>query len=100
MPASRTSASSFAPAITRIRDRYRGATIPKRLRISFAVQLRRIGTADAVLAAEEFTAGEPFVVLNSDNYYPPALLGPCARQRTGDARVLTRGLAPRRQHSR
>jgi glucose-1-phosphate thymidylyltransferase len=34
------------------------------------VQAAPIGTADALLAAEEFVAGEPFVVLNADNYYP------------------------------
>ena len=57
-----------------IRDRYTGIAVPKRLRISFAVQLKADGTADALLAAEELTAGEPFVVLNSDNYYPPHVL--------------------------
>ena len=57
-----------------IRDRYGGATIPTRFRVSFATQLAPDGSADALLAAEEFTAGEPFVVLNSDNYYPRAVL--------------------------
>jgi glucose-1-phosphate thymidylyltransferase len=38
--------------------------------VHFAVQEEPLGTADAVLAAEAFTAGEPFLVLNSDNYYP------------------------------
>jgi Na+/proline symporter len=57
-----------------IRDRYTRTAIPKRLRISFATQFQADGTADAMLAAEEFTAGEPFVVLNSDNYYPPDVL--------------------------
>jgi solute:Na+ symporter, SSS family len=57
-----------------IRDRYGGATIPTRFRVSFATQLAPDGSADAILAAEEFTAGEPFVVLNSDNYYPPEVL--------------------------
>ena len=57
-----------------IRDRYGGATIPTRFHVSFATQLAPDGSADAILAAEEFTAGEPFVVLNSDNYYPPAVL--------------------------
>jgi glucose-1-phosphate thymidylyltransferase len=57
-----------------IRDRYTRAAVPTRLTVSFAVQLRASGTADAVLAAEEFTAGEPFVIINSDNYYPPNVL--------------------------
>jgi len=57
-----------------IRDRYTRTAIPTRFRVSFATQLEAAGTADAVLAAEEFTAGEPFIVLNSDNYYPPDVL--------------------------
>jgi Na+/proline symporter/dTDP-glucose pyrophosphorylase len=64
-----------APEDRAIRDRYTRAAIPTRLRVSFATQLRPAGTADALLAAEEFTAGEPFVVTNSDNYYPPDVLG-------------------------
>jgi Na+/proline symporter/dTDP-glucose pyrophosphorylase len=64
-----------APDHVAMRDYYNtiGAT-PRRLNISFAVQSIAIGTADAVLAAQEFTAGEPFVVLNSDNYYPAEAL--------------------------
>ncbi len=57
-----------------IRDRYTSAVAPTRFRVSFATQLEPEGSADAILAAEEFAAGEPFVVLNSDNYYPPAVL--------------------------
>jgi Na+/proline symporter/dTDP-glucose pyrophosphorylase len=57
-----------------IRDRYTRSAVPTRLSVSFVVQLRASGTADAVLAAEEFTAGEPFVIINSDNYYPPNVL--------------------------
>jgi glucose-1-phosphate thymidylyltransferase len=43
---------------------------PHRLRISFAVQARPLGTANAVLAAEPFAGRDPFLVINSDNYYP------------------------------
>lgn len=70
-----------APEHSEIRDHYTARAVPQRVRISFAVQLAAIGTADAVLAAEEFTAGEPFVVINSDNYYPADAL---ARLRTID----------------
>jgi solute:Na+ symporter, SSS family len=63
-----------APADRAIRDRYTRTAIPTRFRVSFATQLKPAGSADAILAAEEFTAGEPFVVLNSDNYYPPEVL--------------------------
>ncbi len=46
-----------------------------RLEIVFAVQAEPRGTADAVLAAEAFAGDDPFLVLNSDNYYPPEALG-------------------------
>jgi dTDP-glucose pyrophosphorylase len=46
----------------------------RRVRVHFAVQERPLGTADAVLAAEAFTAGGRFLVLNGDNYYPVPVL--------------------------
>jgi glucose-1-phosphate thymidylyltransferase len=52
-----------------LQERYGGAPT-SRVRIGFAVQAEPRGTADAVLAAEQWTAGEPFLVVNSDNYYP------------------------------
>ncbi|MGH7603092.1 MAG: sodium:solute symporter family transporter, partial [Gemmatimonadaceae bacterium] len=64
----------IAPGDRAIRDRYTRSAIPTRLRVRFATQLQAAGSADALLAAEEFTAGEPFVVMNSDNYYPPDVL--------------------------
>lgn len=75
-----------APDHATIRDYYARQAIPVRLRVSFAVQSVAIGTADAVLAAEEFTKGEPFVVVNSDNYYPPEVLRRL-RNATGPAAV-------------
>jgi dTDP-glucose pyrophosphorylase len=63
-----------APADHAIRDRYTRTAIPTRFRVSLATQLEAAGTADALLAAEEFTAGEPFVVINSDNHYPGDVL--------------------------
>ncbi len=63
-----------APDHAEIHDYYTNRVVPTRLRVSFAVQSAAIGTADAVLAAEEFTRGEPFVVVNSDNYYPADVL--------------------------
>jgi Na+/proline symporter/dTDP-glucose pyrophosphorylase len=47
---------------------------PNRVHVSFAVQAEPLGTADAVLAAESFIGDDMFVVLNSDNYYPVAVL--------------------------
>jgi len=58
-----------APDHEAIREYYRqlGAT---RVSIEFAVQVEPKGTADAVAAAETFSDGDPFLVINSDNYYP------------------------------
>ena len=49
---------------------YREEAPPRRLTIEFAVQAEPRGTADAVAAAELFAGQEPFLVVNSDNYYP------------------------------
>jgi glucose-1-phosphate thymidylyltransferase len=56
-----------------------------------------------VLAAEEFTAGEPFVVLNSDNYYPAEVLarlrtahGPAAVAFSRDGLIRGSNIAPER----
>ncbi|HAU38387.1 MAG TPA: glucose-1-phosphate thymidylyltransferase [Phycisphaerales bacterium] len=53
--------------------RYGGGRL-RRLGIDFAVQEKPLGTADAVRAAEAFAAGDEFLVVNSDNYYPPEAL--------------------------
>lgn len=47
---------------------------PKRIRVRFAVQPEPLGTANAVLAAEEFARAQPFLTINSDNYYPVSAL--------------------------
>ena len=47
----------------------------QRVTLSFAVQKEPQGTADAVVAAENFAGGDEFVVMNSDNYYPSKVLG-------------------------
>ena len=41
-----------------------------RVTVSYAIQEEPLGTADAVLAAEEFAGEDPILVVNSDNYYP------------------------------
>lgn len=53
-----------------MREYYGRQLRPKRLTIEFAVQEKPLGTANAVAAGEEFAAGDPFLVINSDNYYP------------------------------
>ena len=57
-----------------VREYYGGEVKPQRVSIHFAEQAEPLGTADAVLAAQGFAAGEPFLVVNSDNYYPPNVL--------------------------
>lgn len=57
-----------------VKHHYEIESPPTRLTIDFAIQEQPLGTADAVLAAEPFAEGKPFVVLNSDNYYPVAAL--------------------------
>jgi len=57
-----------------LRDYYTNQVNPQRISIEFAVQEKPLGTADAVAAAEHFAANQHFLVINSDNYYPPRAL--------------------------
>lgn len=61
-----------------VRDYYTGTAAPRRLRLFFAVQTEPRGTADAVLATEQFAAGEDFLAINSDNLYPVSALADLA----------------------
>ena len=47
--------------------------------ISFAIQERPLGTADALYAAKEFAGDEAFLLLNGDNFYPRDALEPVIR---------------------
>lgn len=62
-----------------VRERYTTLVPPRRLRVSFAVQERALGTADAVLAAEARVSGGDFLCLNGDNLYPVAALAALVR---------------------
>jgi dTDP-glucose pyrophosphorylase len=53
-----------------VRDYYSRTCVPERIKVTFAVQEKPLGTADALAAAEEFAAGSNFLMINSDNYYP------------------------------
>jgi len=64
----------IGPEHTQVRSYYEKEAALSRITVEFAEQLRPLGTADAVLAAESFAGGETFVVLNSDNYYGSAVL--------------------------
>ena len=57
-----------------VRDYYTRERRPSRIAMSFAIQLEPVGTANAVLAAEDFAGLDEFLVLNSDNYYPADVL--------------------------
>jgi glucose-1-phosphate thymidylyltransferase len=62
----------IGPEHDQISEYYSRQVHPARLRVEFALQEEAKGTANAVLAARTFTAGEHFLVLNADNYYPVA----------------------------
>jgi dTDP-glucose pyrophosphorylase len=64
----------IGPEHTVIREYYRVKSPPRRIRIHFAIQEHPLGTADAVLAAREFTGQECFLTVNSDNFYPAGAL--------------------------
>lgn len=49
---------------------YYASHAPRRVRVAFAVQHEPTGTADGLLAAEEWAAHRDTIVLNADNIYP------------------------------
>lgn len=62
-----------APAHEEIRAHYATAP-PSRISLELVVQAEALGTANAVVAAEPWTGGEPFLVVNADNLYPATAL--------------------------
>ena len=63
-----------APDHDLLRRRYESEARPSRLRVSFLVQGEALGTANAILAAEEWTRDGAFLAMNADNLYPVAVL--------------------------
>jgi glucose-1-phosphate thymidylyltransferase len=61
------------PEHEEIQEYYTRRSPPSRVRVSFAIQPRPLGTADAVVAAEAFASGQPFLTLNADTYYPAGI---------------------------
>jgi len=57
-----------------VRDHYERDTPLSRIILRFAIQEHALGTADAVLSAEEFAGSDRFAVINSDNFYPAEAL--------------------------
>ncbi|MEX1186882.1 MAG: nucleotidyltransferase family protein [Gemmatimonadaceae bacterium] len=70
----------IGPEHDAVRKHYEIDARPTRIRVHFAIQEQPLGTADAVLAAQPFAADDPFVVVNSDNYYPAAALAELHRR--------------------
>jgi len=64
----------IGPEHDALRRRYTIDTVPRRVGISFAVQVEPRGTADAVLSSRAFAGDELFLAINSDNYYPVDVL--------------------------
>ena len=62
----------IGPEHSSIREYYQQPGLLSRVRVSFAIQEKPIGTANAVLAAERFVGEDRFLVMNADNYYPIA----------------------------
>jgi len=69
----------IGPEHAAVRNYYTKTAPPRRLSVDFAIQEEPRGTADAVLSAEEFAAGEDFLVINSDNIYPVSALSALVR---------------------
>jgi dTDP-glucose pyrophosphorylase len=63
----------IGPEHAELRDYY-GKLSGGRVTIEFAIQQEPLGTANAVAAVELWARGEPFVVINSDNFYPAVAL--------------------------
>jgi len=57
-----------------IRERYARDVILTRVHLTYVIQPEPRGTADAVTYLEDFAAGEHFLVMNGDNYYPVEVL--------------------------
>jgi dTDP-glucose pyrophosphorylase len=79
-----------------LRDRYTKVARPRRFKVSFAIQEKPRGTADAVLAAEAFAGDQEFLMVNGDNCYPVSALRALVRLgRPGTALFTPEGLAAR-----
>jgi dTDP-glucose pyrophosphorylase len=61
-----------------VRRYYASEVTLTRMSVDCVIQEKPLGTADAVLAAEAWTDGEPFLVANGDNYYPVEALSALA----------------------
>jgi len=60
----------IGPEHEKVRQYYGETLNYSRIAVDFAIQEKPLGTADAVAAVEKFAGDDPFLVINSDNYYP------------------------------
>jgi len=60
----------IGPEHQTVRYYYTHEQRPSRIEVRFAIQTEPLGTANAVLAAEDFAGADEFLVINGDNYYP------------------------------
>ena len=63
-----------APDHAALQQYYQRDAPPSRLSVSFVVQREAIGTADALMAARDWTGGDSFLAMNADNLYPADVL--------------------------
>jgi len=62
----------IGPEHRAVREYYTTTAPPSRVSVTFAIQERPLGTADALAAASAFARDDRFLMINSDNYYPVA----------------------------
>jgi dTDP-glucose pyrophosphorylase len=60
----------IGPEHAAVREYFTVTAPPRRVRVTFAIQIAPRGTADALLAAEGVVQPAPFLVTNADNLYP------------------------------
>lgn len=79
-----------APDHEAVRRAYPEAQL-SRIRLSFVVQPEALGTADAIVAAERWVNGAPFLAMNADNVYPVDALEALVRLDEPGLPVFARG---------
>ncbi len=77
----------IAPDADAMRERARRVQVAAGVEVHCAVQQEPLGTADAVLAAEDFVGGDAFVLANGDDLYPDQALAALAARDDGDCWV-------------
>ncbi len=77
----------IAPDADAMRERARHVQVAAGVEVHCAVQQEPLGTADALLAAEDFVSGDAFVLANGDDLYPDRALAALAARDDGDCWV-------------